>query len=82
MGAWVRRALLAGALALVASAAAAQSAFCAGWAAGWEAAYRNRNMIPAVAPVCPIPPIGGDSFEVGYERGMLAALARIQRGGY
>lgn len=79
-----RRALAAGlAAAFVAGAAQAQTAFCSGFEAGWEATFRNRNMIPAITPICPLPRIGGNTYEAGFERGMMAAMGYIaQRRGY
>jgi hypothetical protein len=74
----LRRSLFLGiAAATAASTGNAQSSFCAGWAAGWEAAFRNRNMIPAITPVCPIPKVGGDTYEAGFERGLIAGLGYI-----
>jgi hypothetical protein len=73
---------LTGAAAIVASQAQAQSAFCAGFEAGWKAAFENRNKLPALTPLCPLPRAGGDTFQHGYERGMMAALAHIQQRGY
>jgi len=71
--------ILAGlAAAFTAAPALAQSGgFCEGFRAGWAAAFQNRGMIVAVTPVCPVPPVGGNSFQVGYERGLTAALGYL-----
>lgn len=70
------------ALASVSGAAWAQSGFCNGFKAGWEAAFQNHGKIPAIPPICPIPSIGGDSYQAGYERGLTAALGYMaQHGG-
>lgn len=80
MGAFTRRALAGLAAALVAGAASAQTPFCAAFAAGWKAAYENARMIPAIPPICPVPPIGGDNAQYGYQMGMMAALQKINSG--
>lgn len=53
--------------------------FCEGFSAGWRSAFENRGMIVGITPICPIPPIGRDTFAGGYEAGMLAALRQIGR---
>lgn len=82
-----RRGLFAVALGLGAGAATAAAAqygndFCPGYRAGWVAAFRNRNMPPAPTPPCPPAPPGGNSFSVGFEAGMMAALAEISSSRY
>jgi hypothetical protein len=59
------------------SAHAAPGDFCKGFEAGWKSAYENRNMFVAATPFCPFPPFNGDTFSVGYEVGLRAALAKI-----
>lgn len=65
------------ALAAISSAAWTQNGFCGGFNAGWAAAFQNHNKIPPITPICPIPSIGGDSYQAGYERGLTAALGYI-----
>lgn len=78
-----RRYLLAAlAASAIAAPAAAQSAFCAGFQAGWTSAYQNRRLIPDIPPICPIPPIGGNTYQAGYEMGLMAALQRIAQRRY
>lgn len=62
----------------IASSAAA-SGYCEGFAAGWKAAFQNAGKIEGILPICPIPPIGQDTFQGGYQAGMLAALAKMGR---
>lgn len=70
--------LIAAVLALTPAAALAdQNAYCAGFAAGWRAAFENHHKLVQITPICPIPPVGRDTFEGGFEAGMLAALARM-----
>lgn len=73
----MRRVILGALLALVATAAHAQSAFCSGFEAGWAAAFENRGMLVALTPLCPLAPLGRDSFQGGYEMGLTRALAYI-----
>lgn len=66
---------------LVAASAHAEG-FCEGFQAGWKAAFENHGKIVGITPICPIPPIGHDSFQGGYEAGLMRALAQIaERGG-
>jgi len=70
------------ALAAVSTAARAQSPFCVGFEAGWRAGFQNHNRMAAITPICPIPAIGGDSYQAGFERGLVAALGYMaQHGG-
>lgn len=62
------------ALAAVSSAAWAQGSFCDGFKAGWTAAFQNHGRMAALTPLCPLPPLGGNSFQSGYEAGLEAAL--------
>lgn len=78
---WGRRVVLGIAAAMVATSVQAQTAFCAGWEAGWRAAFENRNMLPALTPLCPLPRLGGDTFQAGYERGLIAAMGELARRG-
>ena len=76
----VRKASLIGAVVALALAgvAHAQTAFCQGWEDGWNAAYENAGKLPALVPLCPLPNLGGDTYQAGYQRGMLAALSRMR----
>lgn len=75
-----KAAILAAAIVLSpAAASAGQNEFCAGFQAGFKAAFETRRMIPQIPPICPIPPIGGDNFQSGYEAGLLLALSRMGR---
>lgn len=65
------------ALAAISSTAWAGQDFCAGFTAGWAAAFQNHNKMVALTPLCPLPPLGGDTFQVGYERGLTAGLGYI-----
>jgi hypothetical protein len=51
--------------------------FCRGFEAGWKAAYENHNKLVALTPLCPLPPLNGDTYQGGYERGLRAALAKM-----
>lgn len=76
----MKRALIAGAViaaALSFATAASASAFCAGFEAGWKAAFRNAGKLEQLTPLCPLPKLGQDTFEGGYQTGMLMALARL-----
>lgn len=64
--------------AAAATTARAATPFCDGFKAGFKAAYENRRMIPAIPPICPIPNLGGNTYQHGFERGMLTALAQIR----
>ena len=47
----------------------AQKTFCDGWKAGFDAGKLSQNKTAYVVPICPIPKIGGDTYEVGYSKG-------------
>ena len=52
--------------------------FCAGYQGGFSAGacYQKFGCIQPIPPICPIPGIGEDSYQDGYNRGFLAGLAR------
>ena len=54
-----------------------QDSFCDGWDAGYAAGacYGNNFCVPPITPLCPLPRIGEDSFQGGYNRGFLAGLS-------
>jgi hypothetical protein len=61
----------------VASASAFGGAFCDGWEDGYAAGYcyrQNYGCIKPIVPICPIPRIGEDNYQGGYNRGFLAGL--------
>lgn len=47
----------------------AQSTFCDGWEAGYASGKKNQNDRTYITPICPIPKIGRDTYEMGYSRG-------------
>lgn len=78
----VSRLVVASAVALALSATAAdasQQQFCAGFEAGWKAAFEERSMLAQLTPLCPLAPLGRDTFASGYEFGLRSALAKIGR---
>jgi hypothetical protein len=67
-------------LVLVAAAAGfgyyGDTGFCAGWEEGYKAGYCYEEyfcMAP-VAPICPIPRIGEDTYQGGYNRGFIRGM--------
>lgn len=54
----------------------AATGFCEGWSDGYKAGYcyQQYGCIPPIVPICPIPNIGEDSYQDGYNRGFLAGL--------
>jgi len=62
--------------------ATADSGFCSGYqngyAAGW--CYQDNFCIPPIAPLCPIPRIGENGYQDGYNRGLVDGMqARSRR---
>ncbi|MFN9847726.1 MAG: hypothetical protein ACK56C_05100 [Alphaproteobacteria bacterium] len=57
--------------------AASASAFCDGFEAGWKSAFENRGKLVQLTPLCPLAPLGRDTFQGGYEMGLLAALSKM-----
>jgi hypothetical protein len=51
-------------------------AFCEGWEAGYVAGwcYRQANCLAPLAPLCPLPRLGEDTYQDGYNRGFLTGL--------
>ncbi|MFH1739947.1 MAG: hypothetical protein ABIH23_13130 [bacterium] len=62
---------------VLAAMAVMASGFCDGWKAGYKAGYcyKKFSCISPIAPICPIPAIGEDTWMGGYQRGFLAGLA-------
>jgi len=52
-------------------ATASDDSYCEGWEKGYVAGYCYEvvNCIEPVVPVCPIPEIGFDTYQDGYNRG-------------
>jgi hypothetical protein len=50
--------------------------FCDGWEEGYEAGYCYQNFacIAPIAPLCPLPHLGEDGYQDGYNRGFVAGL--------
>lgn len=63
---------------LVLAVAAHASDYCAGWNDGFIAGYCYQKVgcIEPIVPICPIPKIGEDGYQDGYNRGFLAGLSR------
>lgn len=61
---------------LVSAAPAGVSGFCEGYKAGYKAGhcYREFACIAPIPPICPIPEIGENTYQDGYNRGFLAGL--------
>lgn len=66
-------------LALSPATALAASAYCEGFAAGWKAAFETRGKLVQLTPLCPLPPLGRDNYQSGYEAGLLRALSQMSR---
>lgn len=65
-------------LAAVAAASADYSdGYCAGYKAGW--CYGSNFCIEPICPIAPIPELGRDSYQDGYNRGFLAGIAAKHR---
>lgn len=70
------------AVALLGAPMAAQASaadFCAGFEAGWRNAFETRGKLVQLTPLCPLPPIGRDNYQSGYEAGLLRALSQMSR---
>lgn len=53
------------------------SPFCSGFEAGYVAGYcgGSATCLEPLVPLCPLPPLGQDSFAGGYRIGMLRGMA-------
>ena len=49
-----------------------------GWAAGWKH-VRGQYSMPPMAPLAPIPRLGEDNYQGGYNRGFAMGLDRARR---
>lgn len=52
------------------------SPFCDGWTDGYKAGYcyRQSGCIEPLVPLCPLPHLGENTYQDGYNRGFLAGL--------
>jgi hypothetical protein len=50
--------------------------FCEGWEAGYKAGYcyQEYNCLAPLVPLCPLPRLGEENYQGGYNRGFLAGL--------
>lgn len=58
-----------------------QSDFCKGWVDGWCEGWKDvkgQYAVCPVAPICPIPNIGQDTYKGGYNRGFKAGSRAAQ----
>ena len=63
-------------VAFVAMSFAGYGGFCSGWEDGYQAGYcyENYSCISPIVPICPIPRVGEDSYQNGYNRGFMAGI--------
>lgn len=54
----------------------AQRTFCDGWNDGYAAGKQSLNDRVYTIPICPVPRMGQDSYEIGYSRGYEKATDR------
>jgi len=61
---------------LLFSSLAFADAFCDGWEDGYKAGYcyRQYACLEPLVPLCPLPRLGEDTYQDGYNRGFLAGL--------
>lgn len=59
------------------SVALADDAFCDGWEAGYKSGYcyQKSYCLEPLSPLCPLPRLGEDGYNAGYNRGFLAGLS-------
>lgn len=52
------------------------SSFCDGWAAGYKAGYcyQKYGCISPMIPICPIPNVGENTYQDGYNRGFATGM--------
>ena len=60
------------------SASVMGSSFSEGWQAGWEAGWKQVKGQLTIAPIAPIPPIGQDTYQGGYNNGFVAGMKAAQ----
>ncbi|MFK7749634.1 MAG: hypothetical protein AB8B65_14655 [Kordia sp.] len=62
-----------------------EKTFCDGWEEGYKAGFsyhniQNRRIEPIfTTPICPIPKIGFENYQVGYNRGLLAGKKKFEK---
>lgn len=58
------------------SALAQDGGFCEGWEAGYVAGYcyQKYSCLEPLVPLCPLPRLGEDNYQGGYNRGFLVGL--------
>ena len=54
--------------------------FREGWNAGWRH-IKGQHSLPPLAPIAPVPRIGEDNYQGGYNRGFAMGLDRARRAG-
>ena len=61
---------------LFVSSEALASAFCDGWEHGYVAGYcyKQFGCLKPLVPLCPLPDLGENTYQGGYNRGFLAGL--------
>lgn len=56
--------------------------YCKGWENGWHNGWKyimGDFYITPIAPICPIPEIGRDSYKDGYNRGFAVAVEKAKK---
>lgn len=46
-----------------------QKTFCEGWEEGYESGKKANNEFVGITPICPIPKINADTYEIGFQLG-------------
>jgi hypothetical protein len=60
----------------IAQATRDNSGFCAGWEDGYKSGwcYQEMYCLPPLTPLCPLPRLGEDSYQGGYNRGFIQGI--------